>query len=97
MTTIILACVANSFGAAIAVRHLAYPVCPSCSKRRLVLDTKPTPDGSCTFTEISHYRCPSCGTEWRRRGTGPLLTREAFEAGATEPPPTATARKRDDR
>ncbi len=74
--------------------------CPSCGKRALESDVH---QGMCGTGADDHgrrfpfwieaYRCQSCGTEWRAYNGGGLVTKQAFEAGALSPPPTATVRK----
>ena len=70
--------------------------CPGCRQRaaRLVEARREIllVDGHRRSTSLQSYRCASCSSEWvsyNRRG---LISRAAYEEGARDPIPTATAR-----
>jgi hypothetical protein len=60
--------------------------CPNCRKRKLSQDIA-------SQGGVRHFTCGHCESEWRSYNGGGLVSREAFDAGAREPIPTAIVRR----
>ena len=68
--------------------------CPRCGVRRLAIEPNSVKTGrgpNGPFL-LECYRCGECGGQFRRLNRGGLITKEAWDAGAREPLPTATAK-----
>lgn len=73
--------------------------CPSCGKR--ALETNPHEGGLGTGSDakgqrfpysLEVARCGACQVEWRNYNNNGWVTKQAYDAGATEPIPSATVR-----
>lgn len=61
--------------------------CPVCRRRAVAMRfTDGYTDGK---TNIVSFRCKKCRAEFRTLDGGPLIPREAFDAGVREPVPEA--------
>jgi hypothetical protein len=75
-------------------------ICPGCRARGLESDpnaghlgTAVNDRGERYPYSLSAYRCVACGAEWREYNNNGLVPKEAYDAGAREPIPTATLGK----
>jgi hypothetical protein len=69
-------------------------VCPACRARKLETTgftrvNPPSEHGS----SYSSHTCEACGAEFRKWENAGMVTREAWDAGAREPPPVAIIRE----
>ena len=84
------------------IRRGAKLACPGCQARSLVAEPsaggwQPIA-GTDMTTLIEAYRCEACDGEFFQRGTGPIVSRQAFEDGAIDGLELPAARiVRDDR
>ncbi|HEX7700872.1 MAG TPA: hypothetical protein VF403_09125 [Kofleriaceae bacterium] len=69
-------------------------VCPACDAKKLetVGFTKVSPPSE-RGDHYNSYTCEACGAEFRKWGNAGMVTREAWDAGAQEPPPVAIVRE----
>jgi hypothetical protein len=80
---VLVLCCGAALGAIVAVGRKR---CPHCSRRGLSLDLS-------SQGGVRNFTCHYCRSEWVSYNGSGMITREAFDAGAREPIPTATARE----
>jgi hypothetical protein len=74
------------------VRHRG--VCPTCRAKKLETTGFWRVNPPCEFgSSYSGFKCEACAAEFRKWENGGMVTREAWDAGAREPPPVAIVRE----
>ncbi len=73
----------------LVVMVIARVRCPRCRQPTVELDVREDFAGVDRESGAIKFHCISCGAEFRRQDKGPMIDRDAWDAGARDPIPAA--------